>query len=212
MTGSRRPPRGHGWSRPVERLLLIVGLIALGYYGWVSAEARLYQAYENRALDTLLAAAPRPARGVTPAPARRTPPRAGAAIGRIEIPRLGVSAIIRTGSDARTLQLAVGHVPGTALPGEIGNVGLAGHRDTFFRRLEDIAPADVIRLVTPEGQFAYRVERTDIVQPTDVWVLDDAAPRATLTLITCYPFTFVGSAPERFVVSATLQQPAPAPR
>ena len=126
-------------------------------------------------------------------------------IGRIEIPRLGVSAVIRAGSDARTLQLAVGHIPGTALPGESGNIGLAGHRDTFFRRLRDIRPDDEIRVVDAATDvFTFSVERTVVVQPRDTWVLDPTdAP--TLTLVTCYPFTYVGSAPQRFIVRATLQ-------
>jgi sortase A len=128
-------------------------------------------------------------------------------MGRIEIPRLNVSAIVRAGIDARTLGLAVGHVPGTALPGERGNAGLAGHRDTFFRRLDDIRPDDEIRVVTPGGTYVYRVERTDVVQPADIWVLEDT-PTPVLTLVTCYPFTFVGSAPERFVVRARLVEPA----
>ncbi len=125
-------------------------------------------------------------------------------IGRVEIPRLGVSVVVRAGSDARTLQLAVGHIGGTALPGESGNVGLAGHRDTFFRRLQDIRPDDEIRVATPHGVFTYRVERTVVVQPEDVWVLDPTdAP--SLTLVTCYPFTYLGSAPQRFIVRASLQ-------
>jgi sortase A len=124
-------------------------------------------------------------------------------MGRIEIPRLGVSAVVRAGSDARTLQLAVGHIPGTAMPGDSGNVGLAGHRDTFFRRLRDIRADDEIRVVTPDGTFSYRVQRTLIVEPDDVWVLDPAAD-SLLTLITCYPFTYVGSAPQRFIVRAAL--------
>ena len=128
----------------------------------------------------------------------------GTPIGRIEIARLGVSAVVRSGSDARTLQLAVGHIPGTALPGEAGNIGLAGHRDTFFRRLGAIEPDDEIRLVTTDGSYRYRGERTDIVRPEDVWVLG-STPEPTLTLVTCYPFTYIGSAPERFVVRAVLQ-------
>jgi sortase A len=127
-------------------------------------------------------------------------------MGRIEIPRLGVSAVIRAGSDARTLRLAVGYIPGTALPGEDGNIGLAAHRDTFFRRLRDIRADDEIRIVTPEGTFAYAVERTDIVRPRDTWVLD-RTPEPTLTLVTCYPFTYVGSAPQRFIVRAALRPP-----
>jgi sortase A len=128
---------------------------------------------------------------------------AGSTIGRIEIPRLGISAVVRSGADARTLSLAVGHIPGTALPGEIGNVGLAGHRDTFFRRLRDVRPDDEIRLVTPGGTYVYRIARTDVVWPRDVWVLDDT-DQSVLTLITCFPFRYLGSAPQRFVVRAEL--------
>lgn len=109
--------------------------------------------------------------------------------------------MIRAGSDARTLRLAVGHIPGTSLPGDGGNIGLAGHRDTFFRKLRDIEPDDEIRLVTPDGTFSYRVQRTDIVWPKDTWVLDDTG-RPALTLVTCYPFTYIGSAPQRFIVRA----------
>jgi sortase A len=186
----------------VERLLLLVAVLSLGYYGYVSGEAYLYQAYENRELDAILAAAP--ARSSDPAPRVRSAPPAGSAIGRIEIPRLGVSAIVRTGVDARTLKLAVGHIPGTSLPGDHGNAGLAAHRDTFFRRLRDIEPDDEIRIVTPSGTSVYRVDRTDIVRPEDVWVLD-ATPTPALTLVTCYPFSYVGAAPERFVVRASME-------
>ena len=84
-------------------------------------------------------------------------------------------------------------------------MGLAGHRDTFFRRLRDIRPDDEIRIVSTTGAFTYRVERTDIVQPNDVWVLDPT-PNPVLTLVTCYPFTYVGSAPQRFVVRAALER------
>lgn len=188
--------------RTLERVLIILGVSALGYAGWMSVESALYQSFENRELDKILASAPAPVtHDATPVPARVVAP--GATIGRIEIPRLGVTAIVRAGSDARTLQLAVGHIPGTAYPGERGNVGLAGHRDTFFSRLRDIQTDDAIHVVTPEGHFTYRVQRTNIVQPSDVWVLD-RTPEPSLTLVTCYPFSYVGAAPERFVVRATL--------
>jgi sortase A len=187
-----------GLWRILERFFLIAGLLFLGYSAYVVIESRLYQAFENRELDRILS---------TPPPAteraRRTPPVPGSVIGRIEIPRLGVSAVIRAGSDARTLRLAVGHIAGTALPGESGNIGLAGHRDTFFRRLRDIQPDDEIRIVAPEGTYAFRVENTSVVEPRDTWVLD-ATPSPALTLVTCYPFTYIGSAPERFIVRAGL--------
>jgi sortase A len=190
--------------RWLERTLLTIGVILLGYYAYVSTEARLYQAFEQRELDAILAGAPPPRLepGRVAPVARRLPPASGSAIGRIEIPRLGVSTMIRAGSDARTLRLAVGHIPGTALPGETGNIGLAGHRDTFFRRLRDIRADDEIRIVTPEGTFAFRVQRTNIVEPRDTWVLNPT-PSPTVTLVTCYPFTYVGSAPQRFIVHAT---------
>jgi sortase A len=193
----------------LERILLIVAIACLGYYGYVSAETMLYQAQENRALDELLLR--NRTEDVSPANATPRVPRertvaAGDTVGRIEIPRLGVSAIIKAGTDARTLQLAVGHIPGTAFPGEPGNIGLAAHRDTFFRRLRDIQSDDEIRLTTPDGSYTYRVSRTDIVEPEDVWVLDPTDHPA-LTLVTCYPFNYVGSAPKRFIVRARQVNP-----
>jgi sortase A len=199
------PP--HATARPgfepvrwAERLLLAVAIVCLGYFTVASAETLLYQAYEDRELDAILTSAG-PADAV-PASTHRTL-RRGETVGRIEIPRLGVTAIIKAGIDARTLQLAVGHIPGTSMPGEAGNVGLAGHRDTFFRRLRRIKPDDEIRVTTPEGVFRYRVERTNVVEPSDVWVLDPTNYSA-LTLVTCYPFSFIGSAPQRFIVRAQL--------
>ena len=148
-------------------------MICLGYFLYVYAEARLYQSFEDKQLDAILNSAPPAPRGRSAAPVpQRAEPQAGSTIGRIEIPRLGVSAVIRAGSDARTLRLAVGYIPGTSLPGELGNVGLAGHRDTFFRKLRDINPDDEIRVTTRDGVFHYYVQRTSIVQPKDVWVLD----------------------------------------
>jgi sortase A len=190
----------------LECALFALAIVCLGYYAWVTVEARLYQEFENRELDAILAVPPAPAiAGATP-PAGAAAPAptrvaAGSMLGRLEIPRLRVSTIVRAGSDARTLQLAVGHIPGTALPGDNGNIGLAGHRDTFFRRLREIRPGDEIRFVTRDGTFVYRVERTQIVEPRDVWVLDPT-PAPALTLVTCYPFTYVGSAPQRFIVRA----------
>src|SRR5687767_11059826 len=200
---SPAPRRG---LRVLERLLLLIGIVCLGYFGYVSAETALYQAYETRELDAILATAPpapAPAVGLPAAPRPR--PADGTALGRLEIPRLHVSAIVRAGSDSRTLRLAVGHIGGTSLPGEPGNIGLAAHRDTFFRRLGEIRPNDVVRVVTPEGTYVYRVEGTRVVDPHDTWVLDPTGDPA-LTLVTCYPFRYVGSAPRRFIVRARLHE------
>jgi sortase A len=187
----------------IERLLLLVALAALGYTAGSVGAAALYQDYESRQLDEVL-------RGVRPAPAASAPVVARRVLGRLEIPSLGVSTIVREGEDARTLQLAIGHIAGTALPGAAGNMGLAGHRDTFFRRLREINPGDVIRLVAVEGVYTYAVESTQIVDPDDLWVLDPT-PEPSLTLVTCYPFTYLGDAPERFIVRARLVTPrAPA--
>jgi sortase A len=207
-TAARR--RSRPALRWLERLLLIVGIASLGYYAYVSAETALYQAYETRELDAILASAPAadielpstPAATAAPVP-RRVPLKRGSAVGRLEIPRLGVSAVVRTGSDARTLRLAVGHIPGTAFPGDPGNAGLAAHRDTFFRRLGEIKAGDEVRVVTPDGTFRYEVEGTKVVEPTDVWVLDPTE-RPSLTLVTCYPFRYIGPAPRRFIVRAVL--------
>ena len=211
------PPPRRGW-RLLERLLLAVAFVCLGYYGYVSAESALYQAYEARELDAILASGPARSdpgpealapSGATEEPATAEPRRvaaagstkAGTALGRLEIPRLHVSAIVRSGTDSRTLRLAIGHINGTALPGETGNIGLAAHRDTFFRRLGEIQPQDQVRIVTTQGTYTYVVEGTQIVNPHETWVLDQTDTPA-LTLITCYPFHYIGSAPQRFIVRA----------
>ena len=117
------------------------------------------------------------------------------------IPKIRLEVAVLPGTDDRTLDLGVGHIEDTALPGADGNSGLAGHRDGFFRGLKDIAPGDAIVLETLQGTEAYVVERTWIVNPEDVSVLDPT-PTRSLTLVTCYPFYFVGSAPQRFIVRA----------
>ena len=119
----------------------------------------------------------------------------------LRIPKVGLEVPVLRGTDGRTLDRAVGHIEDTALPGADGNSGLAGHRDGFFRGLKDITPGDAIVLETLQGTEAYRVERTWIVNPEDVSVLDPT-PTRSLTLVTCYPFYFVGSAPQRFIVRA----------
>jgi sortase A len=185
----------------IERLLLVIAVIALGWYAAVTVVSKLDQASQNRALDAMRQDTPGSAPAPAPAPARPPRPAPHALIGRIEAPRIGLSAIVREGVDDGTLRRAVGHVPETALPGESGNAALAAHRDTFFRPLKNIRKGDRITVTTPDGVHEYRVAETRVVSPEDVSVLAPTANR-TLTLVTCYPFNFVGSAPKRFIVRA----------
>jgi sortase A len=135
-------------------------------------------------------------------------PVEGHPLGEIQIPRLGLSAIVVQGDSDEILGHAVGHLAETALPGESGNVVLAGHRDTFFRPLKRMQVGDVIMLKTGGGDFTYLVESTAVVPPSDLRVIQPTG-RRTLTLITCFPFAYVGSAPDRFMVRA---READAPR
>jgi sortase A len=179
-TGARRAARG----------LLAAGLLALGYAAYVVIDAKTYQATEQRRFE-----------GAERHPVMSTVLTEGASIGEIRIPRLGLTAIVAEGDSAATLRRAVGHLADTALPGEPGNVVLAGHRDTFFRPLKDALVGDAITLKTRGGDFEYLVESTAVVPPTDVGVLLSTGGR-TLTLITCFPFSYLGSAPDRFIVRA----------
>jgi sortase A len=126
----------------------------------------------------------------------------------LRIPRIGVEVPVLEGTDDLTLNRGAGHIEDTAKPGTDGNAGIAGHRDGFFRGLKDIVPGDVIELETLGVTEVYRIERTWIVDPEDVSVLDPT-PTRSLTLVTCYPFYFVGSAPRRFIVRAVLAGQAP---
>jgi sortase A len=172
------------------RVLLAVGLLALGYAAYVVADAKAYQAIEQRQF-----ARARTDAGAAPAPAH------GESIGEIRIPRLGLRAVFDQGESAAVLQRAVGHLADSALPGQLGNVVLAGHRDTFFRPLKRVRSGDAITLRTSAGDFEYVVESTAVVPPSDVRVLEPTGGR-TLTLITCYPFGYLGAAPDRFIVRA----------
>jgi len=215
-----RSPRPIHWA---EGILLAAGLICFCWFGynWLASQAD--QIWSNYQLDASLAGekptvtgflhrithAPEKsektaAKAVPEAPKEAPPHRdvpVGENIGRIEIPRLNISAIVRQGVDNKVLGRAVGHVPSTALPGESGNVGLAAHRDTYFRNLRDVKEGDVIRMITPEGNWEYVVESLQIVHPTNVEVLDPT-PNPSMTLVTCYPFNYVGHAPKRFIVRA----------
>ena len=173
-------------------------------------ESHLYQVSENAAFDRARAGA----RAVEPGKAHAPAVLAEASVrpdpdvlGRIEIPRLGVRAIVREGVGDRTLGLAVGHIPGTARPGEAGNIGLAGHRDTFFRALRDVRKGDVLTLTTLSGMESYRVSSLSVVEPQQTEVLLPTRGSA-VTLVTCFPFDWIGAAPKRFVVVAVAARKA----
>lgn len=127
----------------------------------------------------------------------------GAWIARLEGPSVGLSATVLEGTAEPTLRRGAGHIEGTAFPGSPGNVGIAGHRDTTFRPVRHLKLGDPLVLVTADRAFAYRISETLIVDPKDVYVLDPTE-HPTLTLVTCYPFTFIGSAPRRYIVRAEL--------
>ena len=193
--------------RAGERLLFAVGLAALAWFATGQIHAAREQTALSRELEAARAAAAASAVPSTTAP--ETPPvlATRALIGRIEVPRLRLSALAREGVDVRTLRGSAGHVPGTALPGEPGNAAFAAHRDTFFRPLAGIRKDDTVLVTTPDGVHRYRVFATRIVAPSDVSVLR-SGQRSQLTLVTCYPFDYVGSAPQRFIVQAELIPPA----
>jgi sortase A len=186
--------------------LFACAAVLLGYCAFVLVDTRAFQDRESSNLDRLLeeqralGGASLEAKLLRPPEIPKAPAMSGL-IGRIEIARLGLSVIIIEGDDGKTLRRAAGHVPGTALPGQPGNVGITGHRDTFFRPLRNIQLDDVITLTTLQGEYRYRVVSTKIVSPEDVAVLD-STDGEILTLVTCHPFYFVGAAPNRFIVRA----------
>jgi sortase A len=225
------PSRNSGVSK-VQVFLLLVGLACFGYYAYTLADQKIYQVYENWAFDQQIAGRPPvtfrdyireetpfgfltgKAEAVqlepTPPVIAQPMPADGSVIGRVAIGRLNLSAVVRQGVDDNTLREAVGHLPSTALPGQAGNFAIAAHRDTLFRALKDIKQGDLVTFQSPMSLFTYQVVATRIVQPTDVSVLRPDGgglignPGKLLTMITCYPFYYVGSAPKRFIVEAQL--------
>ena len=193
--------------RWTERLLFAVGLALLAWCAYVVLDARIFQQAEDSRLDGLLRVSqqtsPTAPRNPSPTarPARLLPAPAAGLVGRLDISRLGLSVIVIEGVRAATLRRAVGHIPGTALPGQPGNVGISGHRDTFFRPLRNIRGNDMVTLTTLLGEFRYRVVSASIVRPDNIAVLAPTENQI-LTLVTCYPFYYVGPAPSRFIVRA----------
>jgi sortase A len=188
----------------LERACLATALV---FGGWTLIDAA--QSYFYRSLPVPSA----PARAQLPGDAGESPSavrtratrlRPGEWVGRLEAPTVGLTATIIEGSSDDMLARAAGHIEDTALPGNTGNVGIAGHRDTTFRPVRKLAIGDPITLITEAGRFDYRITRTFVVTPDTVSVLDPT-PKPSLTLVTCFPFTFIGHAPMRYIVQAELQ-------
>ena len=181
-------------------LCIFSGAIAVVSCMYISADAQVYQAVENRRLNSAIHVGLQPAREMSQGSVPTATP-AGSAIGRLEVPRLALSVVVLEGDDPKTLRRGAGRIPGTARPGQPGNLAIAGHRDTFFRLLRGIRTDDVIQLTTPSGHFIYQVRSVRAVAPGQTEVLASTSQQ-TLTLITCYPLVYVRHAPERFVVTA----------
>ena len=175
-------------SVAAEWLLIGIGVGCLGMVAYETVEARRFQAEQAAAFA-------RAADANAPVTVR-----SGGLVGMLDVPRLKLTTPVIEGDDDSTLKRAVGHLPDTALPWENGNAAIAGHRDGLFRPLKDIKVGDEIRFRTSRDEYRYRVTGTTIVKPDDVSVLE--ADAAALTLITCYPFYYVGNAPKRFIVHA----------
>jgi LPXTG-site transpeptidase (sortase) family protein len=184
--------RRRGWLIWLGSALMAGGALSLASYSWTRHER---DAAQHRAKEWLSRTTE------VHRPAQAPPVRHGEVIGELDIPRLQVSVMVFEGDDAEVLRQGAGHIPGTALPSGGGNIGIAAHRDTWFRPLRNIRSKDVLTLNTEAGSSRYAVTETKVVRPSDVGVLA-RAPGRDLTLVTCYPFFYVGNAPERFIVHA----------
>ena len=203
-----------------ERTLLVAG-VALG--AWCAAtliEARFVQKMPVPPVPHQYVQVPSDLPGDGGNAARPTgtsgspAPAPGTWLARLEMPTLQLEATVLEGSDDATLNRGAGHIEDTAFPDNTdatgGNIGIAGHRDTVFRPLRKVHTGDPLTLTTARGTYRYRVVTTTIVGPDDVYVLDPTS-RPTVTLVTCYPFEFIGHAPRRFIVQAELEQ-SPVPQ
>jgi sortase A len=190
---------------------LALGIALLGVVGYAFLDAKLFQERESKRLNQAMKPSAElsveirpqavPVTSSSVADSQHMNVAPGAAIGRIEISRIGIDVIIVEGIDGKTLRRGVGHVTGTALPGEPGNVAIAGHRDTFFRALRNVRQDDEVIITALDGTYRYQVDWVKVVDDDAAQVLSDS-DESILTLVTCYPFYFVGPAPKRFIVRA----------
>jgi sortase A len=176
----------------VLRVAIVSGLAVLGLASWAAIQPQKFEDADRSALQRTASLAMHPAKRVV---------HRGQLLGMLQVPRLGLAVPMVEGSDDESLDQGAGHIPETAFPGHHGNAGIAAHRDTYFRPLRFIRQADHIVITTPGGVYDYVVSGTEIVLPSDGRVLHRTRSRS-LTLVTCYPFYYVGSAPKRFIVHA----------
>jgi sortase A len=181
-------------QRWVSRTLIACGS---GVLIWVAATFVSTAVYRHSVQAALDQGEFSPARGDEPG--RPTWLAIGVPIGTLEIERVGLAGVVIEGDDTDVLANAIGHLPDTPLPWNDGNSALAAHREDQFEPLQHVRAGDLVRLRTPHGTLDYIVRETLIVEPEDVWVLDQTA-NPMLTLISCYPFRYVGPAPQRFIV------------
>jgi sortase A len=193
------------WLRWIERGLLASGLTLAAWCAVILVEARFYNSLQVPVDEPLVITQTLPDDADHTSAHRPVPaaPAQGAFVGRLDVPSIQLSTTVLEGSDDATLSRASGHIEDTPFPGEPGNVGIAGHRDTVFRPLRHVHLGDALVLTTADRVYRYRIRKTFIVGPDDVYVLDPTA-QPTLTLVTCYPFEFIGHAPKRFIVQADL--------
>ena len=191
-----------GYARRVFGWLCIGGAAACFAYGLSSwLEQRQYQAEAAEAFEELRIAEEHPPASATRK--SRAPVMVISPFAKLEIERLGVSGYVEDGLDSATLGRAIGHWPQSAKLGHKGNIVLAAHRDSFFSGLKDVKVGDVVTLRSPHQKlFQYRVKQFFVVDPSSTWVMNPTPEQDMLTLITCFPFRFAGSAPKRFVVQA----------
>jgi sortase A len=182
--------------RWAEKVLLAAGIAGIGIWIIANLASTAFQHWQNSVFERERQAGPVARNGN-----RRLPFASGSLVGRLAVPRLHLRAMVRENDGEGTLSLGLGHIPGTALPGQSGNVGVAGHRDTLFRGLKSIRKNDLIEFQTLDSSYTYRVEDTLVVKPENLGALEPGS-YAELTLVTCYPFGYVGPAPDRFIVKA----------
>jgi sortase A len=188
--------------RGFKILSLSFGVLTLSYCAWVIAGAAVYQARARGILETL-----RRQSADHSEPRSSSPLARGSVLASLDSPRIGLSVMVLEGTDNHTLRLGAGHLPGTGVLGEEGNLVIAGHRDTFFRPLRNIQVGDVLDLTSPEGTYRYEVTWTRVVPPDDTEALQPTR-QAVLTLVTCYPFSYIGPAPDRLVIRAERFEPS----